>query len=45
MKDSVEGKLYFINEKLFSEIQIVNEDILGKRILPEIKKWNQYFLF
>ena len=38
MKDSVEGKLYFINEKLFSEIQIVNEDILGKRILPEIKK-------
>ena len=38
MKDSVEGKLYFINEKLFFEIQIVNEDILGKRISPEIKK-------
>ena len=38
MKDSVEGKIYFTNEKLFSEIQIVNEDILGKRISPEIKK-------
>ena len=44
MKDSVEGKLYFINEKLFSEIQIMNEDILGKRISPEIKKLNQYLL-
>jgi hypothetical protein len=30
---------------LFSEIQIINEDILGKRISPEIKKWNQYLLF